>query len=395
MIETSRSKTEGLPPRGALSFILLLGIVSLFADMTYEGARGIIGPYLGLLGASATIVGVVAGFGELFGYALRLVSGYVSDRTRSYWAITILGYVVNLGAVPLLAFADRWDLAVVLIVLERAGKAIRTPARDAMLSYAASRAGTGWGFGLHEALDQIGAVLGPLMMATVLTAKGSYQSGLVVLAIPALLALTVLLIARFVYPHPRDLDVALVDVTSTELSSSFWVYVLASAFVAAGTADFALIAFHLGKAAAVSPASIPVFYAFAMAADAVAALLLGRLFDRIGIRAMILATIASALAAPFAFFGGPLAVGIGLALWGIGMGAQESIMRAAIVPMAPVDRRGTAYGLFNAAYGLAWFVGSALLGVLYDRSLVALVAVSMVLQAAALPILWRVARSGT
>jgi len=394
MRRAASATDAGLPRRSALAFIVLLGTVSLFADTTYEGARSIIGPYLGTLGASAAIVGLVAGFGELLGYALRLVSGYVSDRTGRYWSITILGYAVNLFAVPLLALTERWDLAVILMVMERAGKAIRTPARDAMLSHAGSQTGVGWGFGLHEALDQIGAILGPLIVAAVLFSKGTYRDGFAILAIPAILAMLVLFIARSLYPRPRDLDVATVDVTAANFSGVFSAYMIAAALIAAGTADFALIAFHFGKAALFEPVWIPVVYAFAMAADAIAALALGRLFDRIGIRAMILATLASALAAPLAFLGGPGAVVGGMALWGIGMGAQESVMRAAIAPLAPATRRGTAYGIFNAVYGLAWFAGSALLGILYDWSLLALVAVSVLLQVSALPILWKVAFSG-
>ena len=127
----------------ALKFIILLGIVSLLADMTYEGARSITGPYLAILGANAVVVGFVAGFGEFIGYALRLVSGYLSDKTRKYWAITITGYFINLLAVPLLALAGSWEIAAVLLITERMGKAFRTPARDVMLSHACSEVGQG------------------------------------------------------------------------------------------------------------------------------------------------------------------------------------------------------------------------------------------------------------
>jgi hypothetical protein len=171
----------------ALKFVVLLGVVSLFADMTYEAARSITGPYLAVLGASATIVGVVAGFGELIGYALRLVSGYIADRTRKYWAVAILGYVINMAAVPVLALAGHWELAAFFIIAERMGKAIRTPARDAMLSHATAEMGRGWGFGLHEALDQIGAMLGPLIVVAVLHFKGGYQTSFAVLVVPAAL----------------------------------------------------------------------------------------------------------------------------------------------------------------------------------------------------------------
>jgi MFS family permease len=382
-----------LPRRSAVGFIVLLGVADLFADMTYEGARSVTGPYLGVLGASAAIVGLVAGFGEFLGYALRLVSGCLSDRTGGYWPITIVGYVINLFAVPLLALTGRWELAVLLIVAERAGRGIRVPARDAMLSHAGSQTGLGWGFGLHGALDQTGAVLGPLFVCAALYLKDGYRSAFAILAIPAVLAMMVLFAARHFYPRPRDLDVAPPDLTAGRLPRRFWLYAAAAALIAAGYADFPLIAFHFGKTGLVAPIWIPVLYSLAMAADAMAALLLGRLFDRIGIGAMILATCASALSAPLAFLGGPVPAMIGMVLWGIGMGAQASVMRAAITPLAPASQRGTAYGIFNAAYGLAWFAGSSLLGVLYDWSLPALAAISVLLQIAALALLWRVSWS--
>jgi MFS family permease len=382
-----------LPRSSAIRFIVLLGVADLFADMTYEGARSVTGPYLGVLGASAAIIGFVAGFGEFLGYALRLGSGYLSDRTGGYWPITIVGYVVNLLAVPLLALAGRWELAVILIVAERAGRGIRVPARDAMLSHAGSQTGLGWGFGLHGALDQTGAVLGPLFIGAALYLNGGYRGAFAILAIPAVLAMTVLFAARHFYPSPRDLDMAPPELTPGHLPRRFWVYVAAAALIAAGYADFPLIAFHFNKTGLISPVWIPVFYSLAMAADAMAALFLGRLFDRIGIGAMILATCASALSAPLAFLGGPAAAMAGMVLWGIGMGAQASVIRAAIAPLAPASQRGTAYGIFNAAYGLAWFVGSSLLGVLYEWSVPALAVVSVVLQGAALAILWRVLRS--
>jgi len=383
----------GLPRSSAVRFIVLLGVADLFADMTYESARSVTGPYLGVLGASAAIVGVVAGFGEFLGYALRLISGYLSDRTGGYWLITIVGYSLNLFAVPLLALTGRWELAAVLIVAERAGRAIRVPARDAMLSHAGSQTGLGWGFGLHGALDSAGGILGPLIVGTALYLKGGYQGAFALLAIPAMLAITVLFAARHFYPRPRDLDMAPPHLTPGHFSRRFWVYVAAAALIAAGYADFPLIAFHFGKTGLIAPVWIPVLYSLAMAAEAMAAIVLGRLFDRIGIGAMILATCASALSAPLAFLGGPATAAAGMVTWGIGIGAQASVMRAAIAPLAPASQRGTAYGVFNAAYGLAWFAGSSLLGVLYDWSVPALAAVSVLLQGAALAILWQVLRS--
>jgi MFS family permease len=371
--------------RRALKFVVLLGIVSLFADMTYEGARSITGPYLAVLGASGTVVGIVAGAGELIGYALRFWSGRLADRTRCYWAITIVGYTLNLLAVPLLVLAGHWFVAAVLMVLERAGKAIRTPARDVMLSYATKQIGRGWGFGLHEALDQTGATIGPLIVAGVLLWQGDYRIGFLVLLVPALASLSVLLAARRLYPRPHDLEPAGPIISTQGFSRAYWVYLAGACLVAAGYADYPLLAYHFERAGTVTKDWIAVLYAVAMAVDGVAALVMGHWFDRRGISVLVSATALSALFAPFAFgdgFGSALAA---VVLWGIGMGAQESIMRAAVAELTPAARRGTAFGLFNMWFGVLWFAGSALMGWLYDLSVPALIAFSVTVQIAAIP----------
>jgi len=369
----------------ALKFVILLGVVSLFADMTYEGARSVTGPFLAILGASGTIVGIVAGFGELIGYALRLVSGYISDRTGKYWTVTLFGYFINLLAVPLLALAGRWEIAAVLMIAERMGKAIRNPSRDAMLSHATQRIGRGWGFGLHEAMDQIGAILGPLIVALVLYVKGGYRTSFAILLIPALLALGVLMVARALYPRPRDLETASVELKTKGFSRIFWLYLAAVSLIAAGYVDFPLISYHFEKLSVVSKVWIPIFYAVAMGVDALAALFFGRLFDRIGLSILIVVSLISSLFAPLVFLGGFSLALIGMGLWGVGMGAQESIMRAAIADMVPMDKRSTAYGIFNAGFGLFWFLGSALMGVLYDVSVPSLIVFSVLMQLASLP----------
>lgn len=374
----------------ALKFIVLLGIVSLFADMTYEGARSINGPYLALLGASATTVGIVAGLGELIGHSLRLVSGYITDRIGRYWAITLFGYAMNMIAVPAIALAGRWEIAAILMVTERVGKAIRTPARDAMLSHATKEIGRGKGFGLHEALDQIGAVLGPMIVAAVLYFRGGYKTGFVVLLIPAMMAISVLLTARWLYPQPRNLEVARPELETKGFPRKFWIYLAAVACIAAGYADFPLIAYHFKKASNVSDAWIPVFYSIAMGVDALAALLFGYLFDKKGLSILIFAALGSMLFAPLVFLGNfPVALA-GMAIWGMGMGAQESVMRAAVAGMVPANRRGTGYGIFNTGYGVFWFFGSAIMGMLYDFSLTSLIAFSIITQLAAVPLLFLV-----
>ena len=378
--------SSNLSKQSALKFVVLIGVVSLFADMTYEGARSITGPYLAVLGATGTVVGVVAGFGELVGYGLRLVSGYISDRTGRYWPITLVGYVINMLAVPLLALAGSWPLAALLMIAERAGKAIRNPPRDAMLSHATQEMGRGWGFGIHEALDQIGAVLGPLIVTAVLYSKGSYQTGFAVLLVPALLALSVLLAARLLYPRPRDLETIFPELETKGFSRKFWLYLVAASLVGAGYVDFPLIAYHFEKASVVSDNWIPVFYAVAMGVDALAALLFGYLFDRIGFSILITVAFVSAFFAPLVLLGGFYLALVGMGLWGVGMGAQESIMRAAIAEMVPINRRASAYGIFNAGYGLLWFLGSALMGFLYDVSIPYLILFSVAAQLASVPV---------
>lgn len=392
MPEEGRNKTS---ERAALRFVVLLGVVSLFADMTYEGARSTTGPFLAFLGASAAATGIVAGLGEFVGYGLRLVSGYVSDRTGRYWAVMLWGYALNLIAVPLLALAGNWEVAAFLIFAERFGKAIRTPARDAMLSYATTRMGRGWGFGLHEAMDQVGAMLGPLIVAAVLYLKGGYVGGFGILLVPAVLALSVLVIARRTYPTPRDLETSGERPGVTEgrrFPRVFWLYLGFVALSVAGYANFQLISYHFAAASVVPEAQIPVLFAVAMGVDALVALVVGRLFDRVGLMVLISVPLLSLPIAPLAFslgYGGALS---GVVLWGAVMGIQETVMRAAIAGMVAPTQRGTAYGIFNTVYGFSWFSGTALMGVLYEVNLWYLVAFSVgleLLSVLVLPVLGR------
>jgi len=385
-MKSGNNSIQDISKKSAIKFIVLLGIVSLFADMTYEAARSITGPYLAVLGASALTVGFVAGFGELTGYAFRLVSGYFSDKTGKYWFITFVGYFINLLAVPLIALAGHWWIAAGLMIAERFGKALRVPPRDAMLSHATQETGHGWGFGLHEAMDQIGAMLGPLIVAAVLYFKGGYKVSFAILLIPAVLALVTLILAKVLYPNPQDLEVKTSVIEDTRLPKVFWLYLIAIALIAAGYADFPLIAYHFQKISLISNFWIPIFYAIAMGVDAIAALILGRLFDKIGVSTLIIVSFLSALFAPLVFLGNfSLALG-GVILWGIGMGAQESIMRAAVAKMVSADKRGSAYGIFGAGYGVFWFLGSTLMGYLYDISLPALIIFSASMQLASIPL---------
>ena len=385
--------TKGSRPKAAAwRFIILVGVVSLFSDMTYEGARSISGPFLGTLKASAVVVGVVAGLGEFLGYALRLGSGYLADRLGRYWLITFAGYSLNLLAVPLLALAGSWEIAAVLLLAgaHRQGHPHPGPGRHAVPRH--RRGGRGWGFGFHEAMDQIGAVTGPLIVAAVLYFQGSYRQGFAVLLLPAVLALVVITVAARLYPHPQHLEVNAPALNTTGFTRPYWLYIVAVGLLGAGYADFPLIAYHFGKTALLPADWIPLFYAVAMGVDAVAALILGRLFDRLGLPVIVVTAVLSAFFAPLVFLGGFNLALLGMVLWGIGMGSLESIIKAALAEMVPRDRRATGYGLFNAGFGLFWFLGSALMGLLYEFSLGALVAFSVTAQLLAIPFFLAVSR---
>src|SRR5213592_134656 len=303
--------------RSALQFVVIIGIANFFADFTYEGARGIVGPFLGSLGASAAIVGFVAGLGELMGYGLRAVSGYFADKSHRHWAFAFVGYSVNMLAVPALALAGGWPVAASLVVAERAGRGIRKPTVEAMLSYAGKSIGAGWVFGLNEALDQAGATIGPLLMALILYLNGGFHTGFAVLLIPALLCLATLFAACLLHPRPHELEQGAEHTfASANLSRAYWIYLVAGALIAAGFADFALIGFHFHKANIVSANLIPVFYAVAMASSALASIPLGRLFDRFGANVSLFAFVVSAAAAPFVFLGPTVFALIGMIFWG-------------------------------------------------------------------------------
>ncbi len=395
-------KETGDARKKALYFIVLMGIVSLFGDVTYEGARSITGPYLAVLGAGAGMVGFVAGAGEFIGYSLRLAAGYFSDRTKAYWPITILGYGM-LISIPCLAFTNAWQFAAVFIIIERMGKGIRTPARDAILSHATKKVGRGFGFGLHEALDQIGAIIGPLIFSAVFILKGGYHTGFAILWIPALLCVAILLVARKKVPSPADLEID--DNCENEkqqkgkqdrekLSKVFWIYSLFTFLSVAGFASFQIISYHFKIHGVVSDSLIPILYAIAMGVDALVALIIGRTYDKIGLKSLITIPLLTVFIPFFAFSSSFIPALISAVLWGSVMGIHETIMRAAIADLTSLDHRGTAYGIFNTIYGGAWFIGCTLMGFLYDLSLPAVFVFVVFMELMAIVVFFRLVRSG-
>jgi MFS family permease len=389
MTQSNNSLPQQWTAKAGLYFVLLFGAVNLFADFSYEGARSVSGPFLAGLGASALVAGLVGGSGELLGYTLRLASGFWASRSQRYWAITILGYLLQMTVIPLLALAGSWQVAAVLMVLERVGKATRNPPRNVMLSEAGAHMGRGWAFGVNEALDQIGAFLGPLAVAAIFALRGDYRPAFAWLALPAIAVLLLVITARWKFPQSANIPRGAPGDSKGGHPPAFWWYAIASALVAFGFSDYALIAFHFAKSHVVSEVAIPVAYAFSMLAGGAGSLIAGKLYDRFGLIILVPLTILIAGFAPLVFLGdGNLAIA-GVLLWGLGLGVHESVMPAAVASMIPAHARAAAYGLFTSIFGVAWFLGSALQGWLYGISIPALMAVAVLAQMlAVLPLAW-------
>lgn len=367
----------GFDRRSALAFIIAFGVVSLFADMAYEGMRGLNGPFLASLGASGTAVGVIAGGGELVGYLFRLVSGRIAQRTGAYWPMAIGGYALTMASVPAMAFVFNWQTAALFVLLERAGKATRSPATNTMQSRAGDHIGHGWAFGLQEALDQTGAILGPLITAFVLARHGDYRAAYLWLGAPAALTILSVAILAVRYNFAGHIVQPPLGEAPPDLSRAFWLYTASAALLGFGFADFSLIAFHFAQASIVSREYIPVFYAVAMGASGIGALVFGLLFDRHGLVVLIPVVLLGAVATPLVFLGQASAAMAGTVLWGTAMGTQNALMSASVAKFVPEQMRARAYGLFSALFGTSWFIGSALLGLLYDRSLFELAIVAI------------------
>jgi MFS family permease len=370
----------------AFRFVLTIGIVNLFADMTYEGGGSINGAFMGSLGAGAAVISIVAGLGEFLGYSLRSVAGYVADRTGRHWALTFLGYSINLFAVPAMALAGSWQVAAALVLAERIGRALRKPSVEAMLSYTTGRHGRGWVYAVNTALDETGATIGPLVVAVVLFFRGSYQSAYAMLLLSTLLALAALAAARLRFPLPERLGHE--DAGSAQgFRAPYWLFMTAAACFAAGLMSYELISYHLAKAGIIPPVWIPVLFAFATGSGVIANLILGKAFDRLGLPVLLIAVILSASFTPLVFVTDQRwLVVAAMPLLGIGYAVQDTLLKAIVAGMLPRGRRDLAFGLFYTGYGCGWLIGSVAMGLLYDLSRGALVAIAVAAQLGSLPV---------
>lgn len=367
-----------------LIVIMIFGMISLLGDLVYEGARSANSQYFTTLGITAAQIGLVFGIGEFFGYALRLLAGVASDRTGQHWRFMFLGYGL-LIAVPLMGWAQNWNLLVILVLMERLGKALRSPAKDTVLSGVAAgekdRIGVGMAFGIQEAMDQLGAFGGPLIFTLVFFFSGSdsnlaYALGYRLLLIPFLALLAFLIFAyrkvssANLLPEPSS-----VGYHSQKLPQIFWLYTAFTFFAALGFVNFSLIGYHLKASGLLEDGQITLLYASAMAVDALAALLAGHCYDHLkrrraakhaGLLLLALIPLLSVILPLMTLRQSPRLMVVGMLFFGMILGLHETIMRSAISDLTPFHKRGTSYGLFNAGYGLALLAGAALMGWFYD-----------------------------
>jgi MFS family permease len=376
----------------AFRLVVLLGTISLFIDMATDGYYSVVGSYLGTLGATAAIVAIITGIAGLVSYTPRLVSGWYCDQTGHYWSLMGLGLMINFVSIPILALAGHWELAFVVIVLDRLGRALRSPARDAIISHAAKdMGGVGKAFGLHEAMSDIGSMVGPVIVALILEADYGYSMAIGVLIVPAFLAMVILVLTMRWYPKPMELEQKCAKSdketkTKLKLPGLFWIYIMGAGLIAAAFIDFPLISYHMTADDNIEDFWVPVLYAVAMGLDAISAIVFGHIYDRVGVKAVAAVFCLSAFFVPLVFDSDPLMMVAGIMLWGVGQGAMGSILRSVVAELVPRDRRGVGFGIFSTTYGIMWFLGNATMGVLYDISIPLMVAFSMSVQFAAVAV---------
>lgn len=354
--------------RTAYMTLIILGIISMLGDMVYESGRGIAPDYLMFLGASAFMVGVVSGAGEFLGYGARLISGTLSDRTRAYWIFIFAGYGLIL-AIPLIGLTYSIEIVVVLLLLERVGKALRAPSKDTVISIVGKNVGSGKAFGIHEAVDQTGAIIGPLLFAAVLFfTTNNYQVAFSLLIIPFVLMM--IAIAYTFRKVGKKVDVEAQIQNSTQekakLNRGFWLFSLAVFLNTFGLIPIALILFS--GSLILQPLGqtwlVPILYVAVQTVDVPIALISGHLFDKVGIKFLILPFILSVLPVFFVSYGGLIGIIIACITFGLVLGMQESIYRAAVCELIPLGKRGTAYGIFNAVLGFGTLASGLVFGFL-------------------------------
>lgn len=367
---------------------IALGLVSLFADMTYEGARSVIGAYFEMLGASALIAGAV-GVGEFLGYVMRGVSGVIAGILKSskvYWGLVYLGYIINLFVVPLLAFTGNWESALLLVILERVGKGLRTPVRDVILAEVTESIGRGKGFGIHEVMDQIGAIAGPSLVMYAI-GKESIRYAFLILAIPAMASISMLILASTTYPKLKSLERRGEGKKIKRrgiLSKALLFYIIAMAMLSLGFIHWSLFIYHVSYVGLMPVALIPTLYIISMATDAIVAFPVGYIYDKIGPKSILITPLLALITVPLLLHNKVGALITASIIWGIVMGIYETSMRVVVADLSTPETRAYAYGIYGLVYGFSWGIGNTIMGALYIYSKPYLIAYVVIMEMLAL-----------
>lgn len=368
-----------------LYVFILLGLVSLTADMVYEGGRSVGGSYIESLGGSA-IASAIAGSGDLIGYGLRFVSGFLASLFASsaiFWGFTILGYAITVSAIPLLSYANSWELATLLYLLERVGKGLRTPTRDVILAEVTENIGKGKGFGIHELMDQIGSVAGPVLVSIALAVYG-YKIAFMLLLVPGVASMLFLLVAYLLYPSVKSVEVSVPKISFSGMGKRFWLYIASMIMLSLGYIHWMVVSYYLKYWGVLTDPEVALAYTLAMLTDAVVAVPIGIIYDKLKFKSLYIA--------PLAALGATLTLLANLhnpvktmayassAFWGITMGCFETIMRASIADILPPDKRAMGYGIFGLIYGISWTLGAFVFSYLLQLSVVATAVYAIVTQ---------------
>ena len=360
--------------RRVLLVFLLLGLVSLFADVVYEGGRSVSGAYLAEIKAPVVATALV-GVGEFLGLAFRLFSGYIATILQSstvLWGSTLLGYLITSLSIPMIAFAPTWHDVVVLYIIERLGKGLRAPTRDVIVAEVSEGIGVGKGFGIHELLDQVGAFLGPVLVSILLTLYG-YRVAYLTLIIPGMISVLLVATAWRLHPKLKSTSVRKSKLVVRGYSKSFWIYTLATSVLVLGFMHWSIASYYLKIRGVVSDAEIGFIYAIAMFVDAIVAVPLGVLFDKVKFKTLLTIPALTPVFIVLIMYAPHELIYFSAIPWGIIMCSEESIMRATIALLVEPSKRPLAYGFFGLVFGFMWAVGGYIYVAILDKPLYMLI----------------------
>jgi len=363
--------------RGLPRNVFAIGLVSLLNDASSEIIYPLLPIFLASsLGASARAIGTIEGLAESISSLLKLFAGYLSDRLAKRKLLVVAGYSIASIARPLLAFAQTWTQVLAIRLTDRIGKGIRTAPRDAMIADTVRVEQRGLAFGFHRAMDHAGAVIGPLVgyllvIIFVANAKspttGEFSKIFIAASVPALIAVLVAIFFMRESPQQAAHGSEIKKLSLRGFDSNFKRFLLVLAlFTLSNSSDSFLILRAMDSG--VSVALIPLLWAAHHGMKVLSSLFGGDLSDRLGRKRLIVAgwILYAAVYAGFAFATHQASLWVLFLVYGIYFGLAEGAEKALVADLVRPEQRGTAYGLYNLAFGVTVFPASFLMGTIWD-----------------------------